>query len=226
MPTSSQWVRRLEILANASTVLIAVVLAWMVFHSPRVPAQSLSLNGAHARGGQAAKVGMIIFADFQCPACRRFVQAVFPALVQQYVEPGHLVVGFRHFPIAAVHPLAVGAAEAAQCAEKQGRLWPVHDFLFEHPDSMDIDLLTAKSLEIGVNAATFAACVISKEVKEEVQADLRLGKEIGVQGTPTVFLGEVLADRSGRSIRVRNILRGSQPLEAYRAAIDTALGRE
>jgi protein-disulfide isomerase len=83
----------------------------------------------HVLGPEHAPVTLVEYADFECPNCKQAAPAV-KLLLERFAERVRVV--FRHFPVEEVHPHALLAAQAAECAGAQGRFWPMHDLLFEH----------------------------------------------------------------------------------------------
>jgi len=76
---------------------------------------------ADAVGAQpGAPVEVVLYSDFQCPFCGRFVQETFSDLRTAYVDVGKVQVAFRHVPLP-IHDRAERAAEAAECAATQGK---------------------------------------------------------------------------------------------------------
>ncbi|NOZ82663.1 MAG: thioredoxin domain-containing protein, partial [Euryarchaeota archaeon] len=82
-----------------------------------------------AIGPEDAPVVMIEFSDYQCPYCRKFWNETLRALLERY--EGKIRYVYRDLPIEAIHPYALKAAEAANCAGEQGKYFEYHDVLFE-----------------------------------------------------------------------------------------------
>jgi len=116
---------------------------------------------------------------------------------------------YRNFPLGN-HPNARPAAEAAQCANEQGKFWPYHDRLFGDQRRLSEDELKRTAADLGLDAPRFNACVDSHKYKDVVDADIRDGEEAGVTGTPAFFV-------NGR------LLSGAQPYEAFKRVIDEEL---
>jgi protein-disulfide isomerase len=170
------------------------------------PRQTVSAGKSPAKGGANAQVEVIEFADFQCPFCLAAAPTV-KRVVETYGDRIRLV--YRNYPLPN-HPQAQPAAEAAQCANEQGKFWPYHDRLFaEAGKLMDEDLKKAAA-DLGLDAARFNACVDERRYKSVVEADQKAGNEAGVNGTPAFFV-------NGR------LLSGAQPFEAFKRVIDEEL---
>src|SRR3981189_3600328 len=82
----------------------------------------------HALGAAHAPVTVVEYGDFECPNCKQAAPAV-KLLLER--SPGRVRLVYRHFPLEEVHPHALHAALAAEVAARQGKVWPLHDQLFE-----------------------------------------------------------------------------------------------
>src|SRR3954464_14151903 len=87
----------------------------------RAPSPSISIQGAPALGSATARVVVVEFSDFQCPYCGKFARETFETIQERYIAPGTIRYVFRHFPLDEAHPKAFRAAEAAECANQQGK---------------------------------------------------------------------------------------------------------
>ena len=138
-------------------------------------------------GGADAKVVIVEFSDFQCPACG----AAYPILNQIKADYGEKIkVVFRDFPLSQ-HNFAFKAAEAANCANEQGQFWKYHDVLFENQDNLGIAALKQYAADIGLDPAQFNACIDSGKYASEVSTDIADGVAAGVNSTPTFFINNV-----------------------------------
>jgi protein-disulfide isomerase len=140
-----------------------------------------------ARGPETAAVTIVEFSDFQCPYCR----SVAPTLRRIRSEYGDRVrFVFKHFPLP-IHKDASKAAEAAACAEEQGRFWEMHDRLFAHARNLDLDVFFQDARDIGLDEAQFSECMLKHQRMDRWQADVAAGKSYGVSGTPTFFVNGI-----------------------------------
>lgn len=142
-------------------------------------------------GNADAKVTIVEFGDFECPYCQRIA-----SVLRDYVsEPGNNArLVFRNFVIP-MHPWARTAASAAICADtaRNGEFWKAHDFLFENQSTFTPaniqDRLTAFLKEEGnVDLAKFNECMRNHLPEDIISRDAELASEVGVQGTPTLFV--------------------------------------
>ena len=125
------------------------------------------------------------------------------------VFPGKVRLVYKDFPLR-FHSGAEPAAMAARCAGEHGRYWEYHDLLFvAQPAFTRADLITYAA-RLGLPQDVFAACLDGGRFRDAVKADMQEGRAAGVSGTPTFII-------NGRR------LVGSQPLEAFREAVEDAL---
>ncbi len=158
------------------------------------------------KGKADAPVRIVEFSDFQCPYCSK----VMDTMKQIETTYGDKVsVTFRNFPLP-MHPDAPKAAEAAQCADDQGKFWEMHDKLFSNQQALKVEQLKGYAGELGLDAAAFDTCLSSGKYTEEVKADQEAGEAVGVSGTPAFFV-------NGR------FLNGALPFEQFKEAIDAEL---
>lgn len=115
-----------------------------------------------------------------------------PKLKETLVADGTVRLIFKHFPLPS-HDRADDAAEAAECAAQQGKFWEMKELLFEENASWGAvaDLAGAfeeYATQLGLDAATFRACLDSGGGRQRWQEDVALGQSAGVSGTPTFFI--------------------------------------
>jgi protein-disulfide isomerase len=161
-----------------------------------------------SRGGANARVTIVEFSDFECTFCQRS-QATLKQLLEKYGDAVRLV--YRDFPGEA-HPAARPAAEAARCANEQGKFWEYHDTLFANQTALGGDDLKRYAKEVGLDEEAFTACLRSGRHREALERDIRDGQKGFVEGTPTFFV-------NGRP------LAGAQPYEVFVKVIEEELER-
>jgi len=172
------------------------------------PRVEVTDGGRAPRGNAGAAVEVIEFSDFQCPFCLR-AQPTVEQVLKTYGDKIKFV--YRHYPLQN-HPAARPAAEASACAEVQGKFWEYHDRLFANPTKLSDADLKAHATALGLDTATFNACVDNHQQKPGVDADMAAAEAVGVTGTPAFFI-------NGRSIE------GAQPFESFKRIIDEELAR-
>jgi protein-disulfide isomerase len=175
------------------TALIAIFAYYFYAMStqPAMPVGQVEIKQTdHIRGATGAKVTLVEFGDFQCPAC-----AAYEPLVRQVLADNKdsLQVVFRHFPLTQIHQNALLAARASEAAGLQGKFWEMHDMLYDYQKSWS-GLLNAREIfvsyaaTLGLDVAQFSADMDSSVVEEKILAEYREGTKLGVGGTPTFFI--------------------------------------
>ncbi len=137
------------------------------------------------KGAPEASVTLVEFSDFQCPYCTRLTDSMVEVM-DQYGDRIRRV--FLQFPLNSIHPQAQKAAEASLCAHDQDKFWDMHASLFEAPMSLKPEDLTSKASAIGLDMEQFEQCLNSNTQAEKVSEDLQQGLEVGVSGTPALFI--------------------------------------
>jgi protein-disulfide isomerase len=216
----------LRILNGLATVAVIMAAASVVWPRARpstaapptfpVPSAPVALDGASLSGASQAAAVLVVFSDFECPACRHFSRTALPQLRRRYVEPGLLQVAFRHAPNGAIHPNAYAAAEVTACAAEQGLFWEVHDAFFAIDGSLTDTVLRSAVATTPVDQSRVDDC-LRERAALSVNADLRVAANLAIRATPIFLLG---LKRSDGQLDVRSTIYGSQPLSAFEAAID------
>src|SRR5690606_8419036 len=94
---------------------------------------------------------------------------------------------FRQFPLS-FHKNAKPAAEAALAAHAQGKFWEYHDVLFENSRKLDKESLVEYAKKTGVDGAKITAALDASTYSAAVDNDVKLGNDVAVSGTPTMFV--------------------------------------
>ena len=169
-----------------------------------------------AQGDPNAKVKIVEFADFRCPFCEQFYKESENQIINDYVKTGKAVFYFRHF--AFLGPASVVAANAAECANEQGKFWEMHNYFYSNqPPESDtsiytVDKLTGIAGTLGMDTNKFSSCLTANTYQKNVDKDQSEGQTAGVSGTPTMFI-------NGVSIV------GAEPYATIKSQIDSALAQ-
>ena len=149
-----------------------------------------------ALGNAEAKVTIIEFGDYQCPFCGLFFKQVEPILRDQYIKNGQARMVWRDF--AFLGPESFWAAEAARCANDQGKFWQYHDILFnrqngENQGAFVKDNLKKFAGELGLDQTVFDNCLDGGKYTQAVKDDTDYSRSVGVNSTPSTFInGEMV----------------------------------
>jgi protein-disulfide isomerase len=158
----------------------------------------------------------VVFSDFQCPFCAKFAAETWPKFKAQYVDTGQVRVAYRHLPLVALHPRALRAAEAAECAGRQGKFWEMHDALFNDPSDLSDEGFAAFGKRLLLKSDSFGRC-LDGEAAERIRRDTELAAQLGIRATPTFIVGVTRHDETVKALKV---LAGALPLENFRRAIE------
>jgi|GEM_PF-184003 len=166
--------------------------------------QKISVDGSPSKGPINAPVTIVMFSDFQCPACA----ATHPMLqkaIEHYSDKVRFVV--RYFPLE-IHKDAFVAAQAAHAAYLQGKFFEYIEVLYNNQQALDVKSLRKYALQLGLDLKKFDTDMKSQKTKEKIEHDIEEGKSHGVMATPAVFINgvRVLYDQFS-TIRFRRIIK-------------------
>ena len=188
---------------------------------PKLPVK-ISADNDPVIGNPDAPITIIEFSDFQCPFCARFHVQTLPLIFEEYIEQGKVKLVFRDFPIQSIHPNALPASVAAECANEQGKFKEMHDMLFDKQSewskqetAIALSMFSQYANEIQLDEETFDFCLTNGKHIDEIRKDLDDGREYGVSGTPGFFVGN---DQIGYVE-----LKGAQPFDSFKKIIDAQL---
>jgi protein-disulfide isomerase len=182
-------------------------------NKPAAPAQAadntvykVPVGEGSCKGPADAKVTIIEYSDFQCPFCSRVVPTI-KQIVDTYGKDVRIC--FKQNPLP-FHQDAPLAATASLAAGEQGKFWDMHDALFANQQDLKRPSLEATAQKLGLNMDKFKAALDNNPYKARIEAEVNEAANFGARGTPSFFI-------NGKS------LRGAQPFDAFKSAIDGAL---
>lgn len=164
-------------------LLIVLLLGMMIYpyvKPEKIEKVDIGINPA--RGNTNSSVVMIEFSDFQCPACK----AAEP-VIEEILDNYDVAFYYRNFPLS-IHKNSFISAEAAECANEQGKFWEYHDVLFDNQNNLDEESLKKYAKDIRLNEEEFNLCLDSEKYKSDIEKDIKDGKSLNIQGTPTFFI--------------------------------------
>ncbi len=148
---------------------------------------------------------LVVFTDFECSALRCGFGAYKKKALAAF--SGRLSLSIRHFPLCmdcnesiekTLHPNACQAAYAIEAARLQGgdeAVWRMHDLLFKNRKNLSHPVFAKLAAEAGLDTDLFEEDMRGETVREIVASDIALADELGVVGTPAMFLdGRRLTD--------------------------------
>lgn len=166
--------------------LLIVVIAVAFYSRPAKPVskESLVTENSYTRGNKDAKVYLVEFSDFQCPACGTF-KPIIDAVVEKNKDK--LLFVYRHFPLAQ-HEFAKLAAEVSEAAGEQGKFWEMYDYLFTNQAEFSKEFFESSGEKIGLDLKKFEESVKTEKFKDIIARDVTAGQNLGVDSTPTFYL--------------------------------------
>jgi len=150
----------------------------------------LHIENSPTLGPADAKVTLVEFADFQCPACRQLHNGLKP-LLARYPQ-ARLV--FKDFPLTQIHAWARTAALAGRCVYNHSpdAFWTFYDAVYAQQDLISAENAWGKMLDYGaqagVNPDEMKACISRQEAVQAVDLSFQQGQQLAIVSTPTVFV--------------------------------------
>jgi len=182
----------------------------------------IPLEGAPAMGDESARVGIVEFADYQCPFCLMYGQQTFGQILANYVKTGKVRYFFKDLPITKLHPQAFQKAELARCAGEQGKYWEMHDRLISSPQFSSIDgELSVYAGAMGLDVPKLKTCTDNQPHVEQINNDIRDASTFGVRGTPSFFLG--IVDPQTKGLKAVTMVFGAQAYTTFQDALDQVI---
>jgi len=180
---------------------------------PNIAEDALSLFSANASpylGSDDAPITLVEFGDYQCHFCNKFFHDTESSIVKNYVETGKVKIIFKDFTI--IGPDSIGAAQAAHCAEDQGKFWEYHDKLYNEYTGENNGWAASENLvlfaqDIGLNVEEFTQCVSTGKYEKFVSSSSNDARNLGITGTPAFFV-------IGPDNQITRIS-GAQPYEVF-----------
>lgn len=163
---------------------------------PSVADSSLAKQAhGYTIGSADAKVEVIEFADFECPACGNFATITEPDVRKNLVNAGIIRYTFYDFPLVNAHLNTIPAAMSAACADDQGKFWEMHDELFNgqvewngQATSNPRGVTSGYAKKIGLDMTKWNACMDANTHLDRIKANYALGMTKQVGSTPTFII--------------------------------------
>lgn len=150
----------------------------------------LQVGKSPSMGPENAKITLYEFADFECPSCRQ-LDIVLREFMPQHPE---IRLVFKHYPLTNIHPWAMTAAIASQCAYQQNpaTFWKMHDAIFDAQDVISPSNVWEKMQDLAKQEAldtqAFTACMSNPETENQIKQTMEEGHTLNITATPTTFV--------------------------------------
>ncbi|AJZ75305.1 DsbA family protein [Candidatus Nitrosotenuis cloacae] len=170
--------------------------------------------GSPYMGDESAPITIIEFGDYQCTYCYKFHKDRLGIIQKEYIDSGKASLVFVDFTLNG--PDSVLAAEAAHCANEQGKFWPMHDVIYrswkgERTGWVNRDAITQFAQAAEVDTASLNECLDSKKYHQEVLDTYEFAQGIEINATPSFLI--ISGDKITK-------ITGNQPLEVFRKVLD------
>jgi protein-disulfide isomerase len=190
-------------------------------YSPQDVNFDLTIDPALIKGNKAAAVVMIEFVDYQCPLCRKFAAETMGRIQADYVTSGKVAVVAKNMPLEDIHPLAFGAARAAECAKGQGKFWEMDERLLLASSALAPADLKVHAGALGLDLDRFNACLEDEKTTSAIRRDKTEAARFGITGTPYFLIGVRKPDST--EVKAVRMVKGAFPYEVFKGALDTVL---
>jgi protein-disulfide isomerase len=181
----------------------------------------IDVTGRPSRGPKSAKVVAVNFDDFECPFCSRMHQTLFPEIFKEYGDRVTFI--YKDDPLSEIHPWAIHAAVDANClaAQNADAYWDFADYMHANKREVDTEKTPAARFDVidkitilqgqkhNLDALKLQSCVKAQN-EDAVRASMKEADDLGVNGTPALFINGQKLD-------------GAVPINEVRAALDAAL---
>jgi protein-disulfide isomerase len=181
----------------------------------------IDIGGRPTRGAKASKVVVVNFDDLECPFCSRMHQTLFPELLKEYGDRVTFI--YKDYPLTEIHPWATHAAVDANClaAQNGDAYWDLADYIHANQHEVNSEKTPGARLEAldkltmlqgqkhSLDVVKLQSCIKAQD-DSAVKASMKEAEGVGVEATPTLFIGGEKID-------------GAVPISQLRAALDRAL---
>ena len=171
-------------------------------------------------GDVNAPVTLIEYGDFQCPFCHRYFSQAEPLIRENYIKTGKVKAVYRDLAFLGAESQA--AAESAECAKDQSKFWEYHDALYkaetedgqENNGNLTKDFFLKLAGDLKMDTAAFGSCIDSHKYQSYVKQQSADGETaIGNLTSPVAFINGAM-------------VKGAQPYDTFKVAIDSALAQK
>ena len=176
-----------------STLVIVLVLVGLIAGVKVLVAPKkapVNFQEARTKGNPHARVRIVEFIDFQCPACAYGVKYL-KTLSDQH--PNDIYLQVRYFPLTNMHRHAMTSALYSECAARQGKFWDLDELMLSQ-QSQWAQLISpepvfqAMATQVGMNTDQLNTCLASDDTRRVINDEKSLGQSLGIVSTPTYFI--------------------------------------
>ena len=169
-------------------VLVGLVVGTKYFLTPKK--SQINVQMARAKGNPGARVKIVEFIDFQCPACAfgiKYLKTIFDK------HPDDIYLQVKYLPLTNMHHHAMISALYSECAARQGKFWALDDLMIPQ-QSQWAQLISPEPVfqsmaaQAGMNIDQLNACLASDDARKVINDEKSFGQSVGIASTPTYFI--------------------------------------
>jgi len=169
-------------------VLVGLIVGGKVFLAH--PKAEINLQEARAKGNPQARVKIVEYIDFQCPACAygvKFLKTFFDK------HPNDVYIQVRYFPLTNMHHHAMISALYSECAARQGKFWALDDLMIPQQQQWaqlisPEPVFKAMATQVGMDIGQLNNCLVSDDARKVINNEKSVGQTLGIVSTPTYFI--------------------------------------
>jgi protein-disulfide isomerase len=181
----------------------------------------IAIDPGSIKGNKNAAVVLLEFVDYQCPFCRRFAAETMTRLDADYVVPGRVALIVRDLPLEEPHPLAFGAAKAANCAAEQGKFWEMNDRLLHGALALAPGDLTEHANALRLDVDRFGRCMDDERTAVAIRSERSEASKFGIASTPVFLVG--VRKPGDAEVKMVRMIEGAYPYDVFKATLDTVI---
>lgn len=152
-----------------------------------------------SKGNPDAPVHIVEFGDAECGYCKK-AQPVLTRLEKEYGD--NIKFSFKHFPLGKD---TFYTALGAECAYDQGKFWAFKDTMFTKAKPGNKMVIRSMAEEIGLDMTVFEECFAGEKHRAIVEKSKKDGEQVGVGGTPTIYVNGLKMRGANYSVLKRAI---------------------
>jgi protein-disulfide isomerase len=137
-------------------------------------------------GNPKGDVTLVEFFDYRCPYCKQ----VEPELEKLVADDHKLRFVYKEFPV--LGPDSETAAHAALAARQQGKYDVFHRAMMSTPGHIDEAAIFKVAASVGIDVDRLKQDMKSPEIDKELKANLDLGTQLDLSGTPSFIVGDTI----------------------------------
>ena len=190
-------------------VLVGIVVGAKIYLAPKKI--QVNVLTARSKGNPQARVKIVEFVDFQCPACAygiKYLKSFFD------LHPNDLYLQVKYFPLTNMHHHAMLSALYSECAARQGKFWALDDLMIPQ-QSQWAQLISpdpvfqSMAAQVGMDMGQLNTCLASDDARKVINDEKSFGQSLGIASTPTYFVnGKMVVGAKSLQDELKNYFPG------------------